>query len=78
MHYILSNACKFRAESLNRASETCGSKRCTIIYCSYALFNGTVGKIVFTCISNSVLELVALLIGFLERAKGKCCSGRRY
>lgn len=78
MHYGLSDVSQFREESLNRTSKSCGSKRCTIIYCSYALFNGAVGEIVFLCISNSVLEYVALLIGFLERTKGKCCSGRRY
>lgn len=32
----------------------------------------------FVCISNFAWEHVALLIGFLQRTEGKCCSGRRY
>lgn len=49
------------AESLNRTCETRGCKRCTIIYRPYALFNGTVGKIVFVHISDSVRDACSSL-----------------
>lgn len=50
MHYIQFKASRFKKEGLKRRSRTYGGERCTIIYCSYALFNATVGEIVFVCI----------------------------
>lgn len=60
MYYILSTPLSSEKNSPNRTSKNCGSKRGTITYCCYALFNGAMGKIVFMCAFQMLYESMYL------------------